>query len=86
MDSYCATERTVRSSNPRTRKIILFITCRPSLRTSMGTGIGCRGHTGQGEVNNSRTSTDEINKDRNYEGWNFNFGNTPLDWIQEMLE
>ena len=22
----------------------------------------------------------------NYEGWNFNFGNTPLDWIQEQLE
>ena len=21
-----------------------------------------------------------------YEGWNFNFGNTPLDWIQELLE
>ena len=21
-----------------------------------------------------------------YEDWNFNFGNTPLDWIQEMLE
>ena len=21
-----------------------------------------------------------------YEGWNFNFGNTPLDWIQEQLE
>ena len=20
-----------------------------------------------------------------YEGWNFNFGNTPLDWIQELL-
>ena len=19
-------------------------------------------------------------------GWNFNFGNTPLDWIQELLE
>ena len=23
---------------------------------------------------------------RNYEGWNFNFGNTPLDWIQVLLE
>ena len=22
----------------------------------------------------------------NYEGWNFNFGNTPLDWIQELLD
>ena len=21
-----------------------------------------------------------------YEGWNFNFGNTPLDWIQALLE
>ena len=21
-----------------------------------------------------------------YEGWNFNFGNTPLDWKQELLE
>ena len=21
-----------------------------------------------------------------YEGWNFNFGNTSLDWIQELLE
>ena len=21
-----------------------------------------------------------------YEGWNFNFGNTPLDWIKELLE
>ena len=21
-----------------------------------------------------------------YEGWNFNFGNTPLDWIYELLE
>ena len=21
-----------------------------------------------------------------YEGWNFNFGKTPLDWIQELLE
>ena len=21
-----------------------------------------------------------------YEGWNFNFGNTPVDWIQELLE
>ena len=21
-----------------------------------------------------------------YEGWNFNFGNTPLDWIQKLLE
>ena len=21
-----------------------------------------------------------------YEGWNFNFGDTPLDWIQELLE
>ena len=21
-----------------------------------------------------------------YEGWNFNFGNTPLDWIQELME
>ena len=21
-----------------------------------------------------------------YEGWNFNFGNTQLDWIQELLE
>ena len=21
-----------------------------------------------------------------YEGCNFNFGNTPLDWIQELLE
>ena len=21
-----------------------------------------------------------------YDGWNFNFGNTPLDWIQELLE
>ena len=21
-----------------------------------------------------------------YEGWNFNFGNTPLYWIQELLE
>ena len=21
-----------------------------------------------------------------YEVWNFNFGNTPLDWIQELLE
>ena len=21
-----------------------------------------------------------------YEGWNFNFDNTPLDWIQELLE
>ena len=21
-----------------------------------------------------------------YEGWNFNFGNTPLDWIQGLLE
>ena len=24
--------------------------------------------------------------DTSYEGWNFNFGNTPLDWIQELLE
>ena len=23
---------------------------------------------------------------KRYEGWNFNFGNTPLDWIQELLE
>ena len=23
---------------------------------------------------------------RRYEGWNFNFSNTPLDWIQELLE
>ena len=23
---------------------------------------------------------------RMYEGWNFNFGNTPLDWIQQLLE
>ena len=23
---------------------------------------------------------------RMYEGWNFNFGNTPLDWMQELLE
>ena len=21
-----------------------------------------------------------------YEGWNFNFGNTSLDWIQELLQ
>ena len=21
-----------------------------------------------------------------YESWNFNFGNSPLDWIQELLE
>ena len=21
-----------------------------------------------------------------YEGWTFNFGNTPLDWIKELLE
>ena len=21
-----------------------------------------------------------------YDGWNFNFGNTPLDWIQELFE
>ena len=21
-----------------------------------------------------------------YEGWNFDFGNTPLDWTQELLE
>ena len=21
-----------------------------------------------------------------YEGWNFNFVNTPVDWIQELLE
>ena len=21
-----------------------------------------------------------------YEGWNFNFGNTPVDWIQELLD
>ena len=21
-----------------------------------------------------------------YKGWNFNFGNNPLDWIQELLE
>ena len=29
-----------------------------------------------------------INCDRQlfYEGWNFNFGNIPLDWIQELLE
>ena len=24
--------------------------------------------------------------DYTYEGWNFNFGKTPLDWIQELLE
>ena len=23
---------------------------------------------------------------RKFEGWNFNFGNTPLDWIKELLE
>ena len=23
---------------------------------------------------------------QSYEGWYFNFGNTPLDWIQELLE
>ena len=23
---------------------------------------------------------------RTYEGWNFNFGNAPLDWIQAWLE
>ena len=27
-----------------------------------------------------------VSKKKNYEGWNFNFGNTPLDWIQELLE
>ena len=25
-------------------------------------------------------------KKKMYESWNFNFGNTPLDWIQELLE
>ena len=24
--------------------------------------------------------------DVKYDGWNFNFGNTPLDWSQELLE
>ena len=27
-----------------------------------------------------------LRKTKIYEGWNFNFGNTPLDWIQELLE
>ena len=27
-----------------------------------------------------------LKKKRMYEDWNFNFGNTPLDWIQELLE
>ena len=29
------------------------------------------------------TASDAVKR---YEGWNFNFGNTPLDWIQELLE
>ena len=42
-----------------------------------------------------QTKTKDIKKDRKkerkkawaiYKGWNFNFGNTPLDWIQELLE
>ena len=29
------------------------------------------------------TASDAVKR---YEGWNFNFGNPPLDWIQELLE
>ena len=31
-------------------------------------------------------SARKLRKQTNYEGWNFNFGNNPLDWIQELLE
>ena len=27
-----------------------------------------------------------VHSRRKYEGWNFNFGNTPPDWMQELLE
>ena len=35
---------------------------------------------------NIDTSTQYPTRIVMYEGWNFNFGNTPLDWIQELLE
>ena len=31
-------------------------------------------------------SVPKNSKECYYEGWNFNFGNIPLDWIQELLE
>ena len=34
-------------------------------------------------IHNSNKRTTDVYK---YEGWNFNFGNTPLDWIKELLE
>jgi len=48
---------------PGVQESFPFITPRRALRTSMGTGIGSRKHSGRKEVNNSQTSTDEINKD-----------------------
>ena len=31
-------------------------------------------------------SAEFVNPAPTYDVWNFNFGNTPLDWIQELLE
>ena len=38
------------------------------------------------EVNHLSPSSAVLQYEGKYEGWNFNFGNTPLDWIQELLE
>ena len=31
-------------------------------------------------------ATGQCSRVHKYEGWNFNFSNIPLDWIQELLE
>ena len=36
------------------------------------------------KANNNKNGADA--KLRIYKGWNFNFGNTMLDWIQALLE
>ena len=46
--------------------------------------------TEDGAKLNSKSSVDFASQNLvmfgRYESWNFNFGNTPLDWIQELLE
>ena len=51
--------------------------------------IVCEGHSGTAWQLLCKVDTIEapgVMGDVAYEGWNFNFGNTPLDWIQELLE
>ena len=39
-----------------------------------------------GDGQDEEAAAKQVMQNLRYEGWNFNFGNIPLDWIQELLE